>query len=94
MCDSHLCVCAEVSRDSQLQRSVQVTSRPGVQCEGPLSPVFPCSLRVILLDEREGDSGEESVRGKESWEAESSGGGDKTAACLHPTFYSSVNPFV
>lgn len=33
--------------------------------------------------QREGEMG-----GREQW------GGDKTAACLHPTFYSSVNPFV
>lgn len=33
--------------------------------------------------QREGEMGS-----REQW------GGDKTAACSHPTFYSSVNPFV
>lgn len=57
----------------------------GVRREGPLSAAFPCSLR--------GDSSE-SAEERVSEGGREQEGGDKTAACSHPTFYSGANPFV
>lgn len=89
----NILTCVEICRKSYLQSCLRVISCPGVRCGCPLSYVFSCWLREILMKEKEseGESMREGGMGNRERERERRG---KTAACSYTAFYSSVNLIV